>query len=165
MTFRNRCIISGANGLINLTVPIEGGRNQHTPMRDLKISNKENWQANHWKSIMSAYNKSPWFDHYRDDLEQLYKNRYELLWDWNMECFRWICDRMAIKLEVELADRYVAKYDVGEFEDWRNRLRPATINKEFPNPPKYHQVFSDRFGFIPNLSILDYLFCAGPRLR
>lgn len=164
MSFRNRCVIAGANGPVNLTVPLEGGRNQKELMKEIRISNAEKWQLNHWRTITSAYNRSPWFEHFRDDMEQLYTKRYELLWEWNLDCFRWVCDKMAITTELMLTTEYHKHYEAGVYEDWRNKLRPSSINEVFTDYPQYTQVFSGRYPFIPNLSVLDYIFCAGPRV-
>lgn len=163
MSFMNRCTLLGGNGPINLTVPLDGGRNQRSDMKEVKILNRENWQARHWKTITSCYNKSPWFDHYRDELEILYSLNFEFLIDWNLRCFQWICDKLAIKTPFSLSEEFVKDYDKNIYEDLRGRLMPSTINKNFPEVVRYPQVFGDRFGFVPNLSVLDYLFCVGPR--
>lgn len=165
MSFRNRCVIYGANGPINLTVPLSGGRNQRTVMKNVRVLNTTNWQANHWKSITSAYNKSPWFEHFRYELEHLYRKRFEFLVDWNLECFRWASAIVSPHIGYSLTESFIPQYDPHSYDDWRGRLKPATINRIFTSPDVYTQVFQDRSGFIPNLSILDYLFCAGPRLR
>jgi hypothetical protein len=166
MSFRNRCTLAGANGPIHLSVPLVGGRNQKTLMKDVRILERENWQARHWKTITSLFNKSPWFDHYRHDLEALYEKRFEFLIDWNLACFEWVADKMAIETGVSLSEKPFDTRESGgeEIEDWRGRLMPATINKEFPESKRYPQVFEDRLGFLPNLSVLDYLFCAGNKL-
>jgi hypothetical protein len=130
-------------------------------MKDLRILSKEKWQARHWKTITSCYNKSPWFDHYRDDLARLYERNFEFLVDWNLECFRWITDKLAMNITWELSESYRENYKEDEFTDLRNELLPASINQKFPDVKRYPQVFEDRFGFVPNLSILDMLFCVG----
>ena len=163
MSFMNRCTLLGGNGPINLTVPLDGGRNQRSVMKEVKILNRENWQDRHWKTITSCYNKSPWFDHYRDELENLYSLKFEFLIDWNLRCFQWIYDKLAIKTPISLSAKFVKDYDKNIYEDLRGRLMPSTINKNFLDVVRYPQVFGDRFGFVPNLSVLDYLFCVGPR--
>lgn len=165
MSFRNRCTLLGGNGAINLSIPLVGGRSQRTPVKDVKIDNKEDWQDRHWKTITSCYNKSPWFDFYRDELEALYAAKYDSLLEWNLECFKWVCDKMSIKIQWSLTGSYKKNYEDVEVLDWRNHLKPASINKLFPTQKRYPQVFEDRFGFVPNLSILDYLFCAGNKLQ
>ena len=164
MSFRNRCTLLGANGKIDLSIPLIGGRSQKTLVKDVLIDNKENWRARHWKTITSCYNKSPWFDFYRHELEQLYSSKPELLIDWNTACFKWICDKMSITIPWSLTGSYIKNYDPAEVKDWRNHLLPSTINDLYPSPKRYPQVFEDRFGFVPNLSILDYLFCMGNRI-
>lgn len=163
MSFRNRCTLLGGNGPVSLSIPLDGGRNQRGYMKDIRILNKENWQSRHWKTITSCYNKSPWFDHYRDELELLYNRHFDFLIDWNYTCFQWAADKLSIKIESTLSNQYVENYDISNFTDWRGRLLPSTINEEFKVILSYPQVFGDRFGFIPNLSVLDYLFCAGPK--
>lgn len=164
MSFRNRCTLLGGNGPIDLSIPLVGGRGQRTAMKDVRIDYNENWQARHWKTITSCYKKSPWFDFYHDELEALYSERTELLTEWNLRCFKWICDKMSIDTEWSLSNSYKKKYEDEDVLDWRDHLKPSTINKLYPDGKRYPQVFEDRFGFTPNLSILDYLFCAGNKL-
>jgi hypothetical protein len=164
MSFRNRCTLLGGNGPVHLSIPLVGGRSQKTLLKDVRILNTENWQDRHWKTITSCYNKSPWFDHFRHELEELYNRRFDLLIDWNLECFKWAADKLSIKTQVSLSEFYQEKYDKNEFEDWRNGLLPSTINTVNPDVKRYPQVFEDRFGFVPNLSILDYLFCVGNKM-
>ena len=164
MGFRNRCIIAGAGGPLMLTIPLEGGRNQKAMMKDVRIRNAERWQENHWRSITSAYNKSPWFEFYRHELEELYATRFSFLVDWDMRCFEWTCDKLSLKVEAQLTPEFRKNYPEEKYEDLRNGFRPATINQLYPAPPHYPQVFEERNGFLPNLSILDYLFCAGNKL-
>lgn len=162
MSFMNRCVVLGGNGPIILSVPLDGGRNQKTVMKEIRILNRENWQARHWKTITSCYNKSPWFEHYRD-LEKLYTRNFSFLVDWNLNCLDWICDKLSLKIDYSLSDDFIRDYDKSAFEDLRGKLKPASMNRLFPNVKRYSQVFEDRFGFVPHLSVLDYLFCVGPR--
>jgi hypothetical protein len=162
MSFMNRCTLLGGNGPLNLTVPLDGGRNQKAVFRDVKILNSKNWQDRHWKTITSCYNKSPWFDHYRDDLQKLYLRKFDFLVDWNLACFEWISDKLSIGISYSLSRNFQKEYDSIEYIDMRGKLVLATINKRFPDVARYPQVFEDRFGFLPNLSVLDYLFCVGP---
>src|SRR5215216_1327217 len=65
MTFRNRFVVAGSNGLIHLSIPLVNGRSQKIPFKDVRISYREKWQLNHWRTITSCYNKSPYFEYYR----------------------------------------------------------------------------------------------------
>lgn len=162
LSFRNRCILSGPNGLVNLSVPLVGGRNQKLLTKDVLIDCREDWQSRHFKTICSCYNRSPWFDEYRDGLEELYQHKPERLIEWNLECLQWVCDRMAIKMQWNFTDGYSKTFPEQDYLDFRNLLKPANFGQAWTEEIQaYPQVFSDRHGFIPNLSILDYLFCKG----
>jgi hypothetical protein len=188
MSFRNRCQIAGAAGVISLSVPLLKGRDQRALMKDVKIAGFQPWQAQHWKTIVSCYNRSPWFEFYRDQLEELYQRRVDFLLDWNLACFEWTIKVLKMPLKVSLTDRYLETLRPEEGEDWRGKMRPKdqdrTTGPEVTNPEargsargqagptepartghagplRYRQVFEERTGFLPNLSILDLLFCEG----
>ena len=144
-----------------LSIPLEGGRNQKMVMKDVRISQKENWQDRHWKTITSCYNKSPWFSHYSDELHALFTTAHLFLVDWNIACYEWAADKLSIHTPWRLSDSYNKNYG-DSVADWRGKLMPATIDRIFAAGQRYPQVFEDRFGFVPNLSVMDYLFCVGP---
>ncbi len=161
MSFRNRCIISTANGLTSLTVPIEGGREQKALIRDVKINNSETWQRTHLRSLISAYNKAPFFHYYIGDIEILLNSNEKFLFDLNLKILAYIIKVFNIKVSVQFTAEYQSEYlDV---LDMRNKILPKNFQKHRENwKPRYSQVFEDRLGFQPNLSILDLLFCEGP---
>lgn len=160
--FRNRCTLLGANGPIDLSIPLVGGRTQKKLTRDVRIDYSTRWQDRHWKTIVSAYSKSPWFEFYRDGLDAMFRETPAYLFDWNLSCFSWVADKLSIATSVQLSEAYIEEYDREGFVDERSLLKPGTISSIAEEYPAYQQVFSDRFGFVPNLSILDRLFCAGP---
>jgi len=155
--FSNRCIIAGSNGRITLSVPLEKGRDQRTLYRDLKVFNRLPWQLNHWKTIETCYNNSPWFQFYRDSLEQLYRTRFLFLIEWNLACFEWAIDKLGHRADYSLSESYVHKYE--DSIDLRNAILPK--NYETHGTFRYNQVFEDKVGFQNNLSIIDLLFCEG----
>jgi len=180
MSFRNRCQIAGAEGIINLSVPLEKGRDQKTLIKDVKIADAQPWQAQHWKTIVSCYSRSPWFEFYRDELEGLYTTRFDLLVDWNLACFEWSLKVLRLPITVVLTEDYQKVYGPEKGVDWRGKFLPknrATIaglpastagptaasqaTADGEPPLRYRQVFEERTGFIPGLSILDLLFCEG----
>jgi hypothetical protein len=173
MSFRNRCQIAGAGGVVNLSIPLLHGRDQKNLMKDVRISDREPWQAQHWKTIVSCYSRSPWFDFYRDDLELLYKRPFEFLLDWNMACFGWSLRTLGIAIPVTLTDGYEKTIGGREKVDWRGKIvpkyRPGSKGRITADGTphsgethlQYHQVFEERIGFIPDLSVLDLLFCEG----
>ena len=161
MSFRNRCQIAGGEGLINLSVPLEKGRDQKTLMKDVRIAAARPWQAQHWKTLLSCYSRSPWFEFYRDELEGLYKTRFDFLVDWNLACFEWSLKKLRLPVAVSLTDRYQPVYTSREGVDLRGKFVPKNRTAEDTTPLRYRQVFEERIGFIPGLSILDLLFCEG----
>ena len=160
MSFRNRCLIAGAQGIIHLSVPLLDGRNQQLPMNEVLISDTEKWQSRHFKSIRSAYNRSPFFEYYVDDLYEIYKTPYRRLVEWNLLCLNWVKEKLEWPTEFRFTEEAVSYGAVG-VDDRRNNVRPK--NYSHWNPVKYRQVFEERTGFFPNLSILDLLFNTGKR--
>jgi len=164
-SFRNRCIIAGPQGSIILTVPLCKGRNQKSLTRDVLVDNNTSWQGQHWKTLVSCYNRSPWFEFYQEELMELYKMPVEYLVDWNRLCFKWVLKKLNLEVSVMLTEDWRPDYDSEKWVDWRNKLSPHSFPETLPSIVKYRQVFEVRNGFIPNLSILDLLFCEGRNAR
>ena len=158
MSFRNRCLVAGAQGIISLSVPLRDGRNQQMAMKDVLISDTENWQARHFKSIQSAYNRSPFFEYYQDELAALFQKHFTRLTDWNIHCLNWVKEKLEWTAEIRFTETAIP-YQAGSFDDRRNLVLPKNYTQW--NPVKYRQVFEERTGFFPNLSILDLLFNSG----
>lgn len=165
LSFRNRCIIMGANGPVTLSIPLEEGRGQRRPTREVRIANRYPWQSQHWKTIVSCYNRSPWFEFYRDDLEILYQKPVNFLVDWNLACWDWAAKKLGMAISTSLSEVYKPEVDVTKCLDFRSKILPKSIMHDFPEQVIYAQVFEDRTGFVPNCSILDLLFCEGKNAR
>ncbi len=158
MSFRNRCVIAGAQGTISLSVPLQDGRNQNLPMNEVLISEIENWQSRHFKSIQSAYNRSPFFEYYQHELSEIYQKPFKLLVDWNLHCLNWVKEKLDWPAEIRFTEKAIP-FGANGFEDRRNIVLPKNYSRW--NPVKYRQVFEERTGFLPNLSVLDLLFNVG----
>jgi hypothetical protein len=158
MSFRNRCLVAGAGGVISLSIPLRDGRNQMVPMREVMISDTEDWQARHFKSICSAYNRSPFFEHYADELEMIYRQPVRLLAEWNLACLNWLHTKLDWPAEIRFTENPIP-FQAESWEDKRNLVLPKNYGRW--NPVKYRQVFEERTGFFPNLSVLDLLFNTG----
>lgn len=159
MTYRNRYYITGANGMIQLSIPLAHGRNQRTPMGEVVIDNKDNWQKQHWRTIMSVYGRAPYFEHYGIELEQFYTKRYEHLTTFNMDVINWLQKQLGINYIASYAEVYSIYPD--SVNDIRKTFKPGK-EKQPIETEMYYQVFAERNGFYPNLSILDLLLSEGP---
>lgn len=162
MSFRNRCIIAGANGLLNLSIPLEGGRKSNKWIREIKIDNSRGWQMIHWRTLVSAYNRSPWFEFYKDELSIFYQTRYEFLWNWNLDILLWTLKKLGSQAEVGFTKSWQKEYPPDQYLDLRSQILPRNYLSFADDCPHYRQVFEERLGFFPNLSIIDLLFCEGP---
>ena len=162
MSFRNRCVIAGAQGTISLSVPLQKGRNQRVPMLEVLISDEKKWQDQHFKSIQSAYNRSPFFDYYKDELLRIYQRPFRKLADWNLCCLNWVMEKLEWVTEIRFPEA-TFPFQAEGFDDRRNQVVPK--NYDLLNPIKYRQVFEERAGFLKNLSILDLLFNTGKEAR
>lgn len=165
MSFRNRCVVVGSNGIINLSIPVLEGREQKKLLKDVWIDNRKPWQSQHWKTITSCYKRSPWFDFFEPELDKLYRQPVELLRDWNRTCLGWVIGKLGLSISVDDMPVVGSDQPDPEMVDWRNKLTPRSVQTDFPNPVRYHQVFEERIGFIPHLSVLDLLFCEGKNAR
>lgn len=158
-TCRNHCNIYGPNGKQALSIPVNKVHGNHTLVKDIRISYLLPWQKIHWRSIETAYNKSPFFLYYRDYFETFYDNKFDFLLDLNFKLLEVIFLILRIDKEIGITG-YFEKHP-GETGDYRNIL----VSKNYPLPvllPEYIQVFGTRHGFLPNLSIIDLIFNLGP---
>ncbi len=158
-TFRNRCEIYAENGRMPLSIPVSRPKGNHTQINDVTIVNSDKWYLRHWRAIQSAYESSPYFLFYKDDLKGFYEGNYEGLFDFNTRLIRTIAGLLNLQTHIRVTDMY-EKTPIA-VKDYRNLFNPKK-EIQFAVFPEYIQVFSERHGFIPNLSILDLLFNLGP---
>ena len=160
-TYRNRYIIATANGVQALTIPVEKGDTDKCLIRDVRISDHGNWRRLHWNALATAYGDSPFFDYYVDDLRPFYEQRFAFLLDFNMQMTAKLCELLDITPNISLSEEYVKDVESG-VDDFREVIRPKHPMPDADFIPKpYYQVYAQRHGFIPNLSILDLLFNMG----
>lgn len=156
-SYRNRCYILGANGKQLLNIPIS-----HTNKSFGKLKLKEvliedsNWQRQHYKSLTTAYNHSPFFEFYKDDLQYIFKKKYKYLLDINIDSFHFINEALDLSKEYDISKKYNDKVD----DDYRHHADVKNTDKTKCIP--YIQMFQNRNDFLKNLSILDLLFMEGP---
>jgi hypothetical protein len=161
VSYKNRCWVAGANGRVMLSVPLEKGKGQRTLMKDVKLSYKERWNVQHWRTLESNYRRSPYFEYLEADFRQLYERQFVFLMDMNLQFMEVINRILGFEPEMKLTEVYRKEPETGML-DLRAAFRPS--DQEQPSGeglPAYQQVFEDRTGFLPNLSIADLLFCEG----
>lgn len=165
-TFRNRCYIAGSNGVLMLSIPLVGGRHQHqTISKDVRIDYSYNWQRVHWNSIESAYQSSAFFDYYADSLQPSYLVKPAFLFDFNYTLLQVILKLLRTEITSSFTRSYNKHYESDEIIDFRNCIHPKQLKQtgHFYYPfPAYFQIFAHKYGFLPNLSILDLMFAKGP---
>ena len=157
-TYRNRCHIATANGKLALSIPVEKLAGEKTLTRDIRISEHNDWQIHHWRSIESAYNSTPFFEFYKDDLLPFYEKKWDFLWDFNLEIQNKMLELLELQPDILLTKEYNPTLSENII-DLRESIHPKKDNS-IENKP-YYQVFEQRFGFLPNLSIIDLLFNMG----
>ncbi len=162
-TYRNRCHIVGANGILPLSVPIVKPDTPKCLTRDIRISDHGEWRHLHWNAIASAYGSSPFFEYYQDDLAPFFEKRYDFLFDFNEQIRQTICELIGIEPTIEYSKEYASPAP-GEI-DLREAIHPKKRIAEtasFLQTSPYYQIFAPKHGFQPDLSIIDLLMNMGP---
>ena len=186
-TYRNRMLIPTTNGPLSLTIPTN--HNTSLAMKDIRISDHANWRHVHWNALLSAYGESPFFEYYQDDIRPFYEKKYEFLFDFNMEITEKMIELLDIRPKISVTSEYiqseelkvksdefnglanhkvqssnhkVQSKEVQSIVDFREAIRPKKPlpDAEFESK-RYYQVYEQKFGFQPNMSILDLLFNEG----
>ncbi len=157
-TYRNRAYIAHTNGRLLLNVPIKHSKNgDRQKTREVVPEDNFPWQAQHWKSLQTAYRTSPFFEYYEDDLAPLFNDRVDNLLDHNIKIFDLLCELMGVEVAYNYTSEYQMQIESGDLR----HLIVAKNTKEYNLSP-YTQVLEAQHGFLSNLSILDLLFNEGP---
>lgn len=156
MSLRNRYHIGAANGILGLSIPLEKGRDQKERMGAIKISYIEDWQKKHWRSLESAYRRSPFFEFIGYKFQDLYQEKIDHLWEWNKRSIDICTDILQLKLKCTFSEKYIEHE--GEYTDLRQQ--PTSNLTDWKS---YIQPFAHRLPFLSNLSIIDALCCIGPQ--
>ena len=158
-TYRNRCVIATTQGVQALTVPVEK-LSTISYIKDLKISNHGNWRHLHWNALQSAYGESPFFEYYQDDIRPFFEKHWIFLLDFNEEIRMKMCELLDIQPKVSFTKSWK---ESSTMKDYRSAISPKHPQPDPDFQPKpYYQVYQQKHGFLPNLSILDLLFNMGP---
>jgi len=188
--WNNRNKIKTSQNELMLTVPISKKKSKNKKLNEIIIhgyeqkNKKDFWQRVHWESIKLNYKKSPFFDYYAKDLEDMYtKKNWKYLIDicWyqfnlfrkylnleNKEVIRMsefdftgTKDELIIDHCTKLGGTGVVFGKHGRDYVDINKFNEKKILVYYQNyqHPVYNQMFNN---FIPNLCVLDLLLNAGP---
>jgi len=152
-TYRSRCTIFSANGLQNLSIPVVRTSGRDTIMEDVQISYSENWQKDHLKALEAAYNRTPYYEFYVDQLESIYAEKHSKLLDFNLELCRFLIEKTGLECELTVVP-----------EEPEVDMKKIVDPKQAPLFEAYHylQTHSEKYPFEGNLSMVDLLFNEGP---
>ena len=160
-TYRNRCRILSANGIDELSIPVLNASSK-VPIKDIKIDNSQKWVNRHWRAIQSAYGKAPFYEFYSEELRRILYSNHGYIFDLSLDLLTQCLDFLKIKQTLKFTDEYFS-LDNSPQNDFRsiispkkNRLLPITYKQK-----TYQQVFGNKF--VENLSVIDLIFCEGPR--
>lgn len=159
-TYRNRCVIDSEGGALALTVPVERPSDGSRLVRDQRISQHDHWRHRHWQAFVSSYENTPYFEFYQDDFRPFYEREYQFLFDFNLQILSTCLRLLDMDVRILLTDEYQKDAP----QDFRDTISPKCAfsrDAQF-EPADYYQMFADRHGFLPNLSIADLLFNMGP---
>jgi len=157
-TYRNRCYIYGANGKLSLNIPVKHLITENRKKsKDTLVDNEIQWQQQHFKSLQSAYKSSPFFEFFEDDIAKIFHKKYTYLQDVNIDTHLFITDALQITESFTKTEVYEVTPNMPDYRNLAIAKKGVTIEMD-----TYIQMFDDKHGFIPNLSILDLLFMEGP---
>ncbi|WP_027377464.1 WbqC family protein [Kaistella palustris] len=154
-TYRNRTVILGANGRLPLIIPI--CHNGRRPLNELAVSQRENWQEQHWKSIKNAYRRSPYFEFYEDRLQEIFTVETNSLLDFNLKALEVIRKILKSEKTFALTSHYIKNPEQVDYRSKFSTKHDIEVEME-----AYYQTFTDKFGFQKDLSIVDLICNKGP---
>lgn len=156
-SYRNRCNFYAENGVQSLNFPIRHkGNGQGMPIREVEVDYSVPWVQKTKRCIETAYSSTPFFEYYKDELFAILDSRPETLWDLDMRIIRFFMEKIGLNTELRMTEEFCEdKLEI-------HPKRPNSILADYGLERPYYQVFADRHGFIPNLSVMDLLFNEGP---
>lgn len=175
-TWRNRYQIAGPNRVLDLSIPIRKGKNYQKRITEIQIAYDEAWQQKHINALRTAYGKSAFYEEYSIELFDIFSTKFTTLWELNHLLFLFINKCLQWDKTISTIESCTVK--MSDFVDLRNRFTPKSSNNntvrsssavrslQFLTPSlstySYNQVFMEKHGFRPGLSVLDLIFCCGP---
>lgn len=160
-SYRNRCYLPGPNGVQILSIPLEKDKKKIV-IDSCKIVYQEDWMKNHWQTIVSIYNRSAYFEYYKEQFEALYSKTYDTLFEFIEALNSLIFEILEVNPSIKKTTDYKSEY-ASDIKDYRLRINPRSkSHDEAYTPIEYYQTFQEKTGFLSEMSILDLIFCEGP---
>ena len=162
-SYRNRCRFYAADGVQALSFPIvhEGGTHK-LPISEIKVDYSTPWLQQHERAIVSAYRTSAYFEYYQDELFAILESRPERLLDLNMSLLRFFIEKTGLAVDLRLTEEFSKETTCDDLRETIHPKRPNAILADIGLEKPYFQVFSRKYGFKSDLSIMDLLFNEGP---
>ena len=162
-SYRNRCHFYAADGKQSLSFPIAHSEGTHKHLiSEVLIDYSKPWALQHKRAIISAYRTSAYFEYYQDELFAILDSKPERLLDLNTRLLEFFLDKIGIKAEIRMTENYSQNTDCEDLREVIHPKRPDNILEKLELNKPYFQVFAEKHGFIPNLTIMDLLFNEGP---
>jgi len=162
-SYRNRCRILSASGPEALSVPVVKETTLSRPIREMKVDYDEPWLQVHKRALDAAYNSSPFYLYYKDEIMAVLDSRPAFLFDLNTKLLELLLQMAGVKADISFTEDFAKDWGEGDFRELIHpKHKGENLLQTYKKEKTYYQVFSDRLGFVPNLSILDLLFNEGP---
>lgn len=160
-TYRNRTQIRLANKVETLSIPVIGG-NKKVKTKQVKIDHNQKWMNVHLRGIQSAYGKAPFFEFYFPYIEQVFLRNFDLLTDFNKELLTVCLKLLQLDISVQIHDPARIESEIKDLRGIIN-AKSAYSERSIYDAVPYSQLFG--LDFVPNLSVIDLLFCMGPESK
>ncbi|MGB3078172.1 MAG: WbqC family protein [Saprospiraceae bacterium] len=160
-TWRNKTAILGPQDALILSIPLQKGKNHDLPISDVKISYDEPWSRIHMHSIQTTYGKTAFFNEIESDIEGIFKNNHQFLWDLNMQFIELFISFLLGEWNMVLTQFYEVSFPASDI-DLRKGVPAGLSSLSIESLPVYEQVHRFSNSHLPNLSILDALCHLGP---
>jgi hypothetical protein len=181
--WRSRNQIKTRDGLAWLSIPVQT-RGRYTQLIQETMTSDSEWARRHWQTLRANYAKTPHFDRYAARLQALYEHPSARLSEINHAFITAICGTLGITTPITWSSDYHARQTrnerlidlcraIGGTEylsgpSARHYLDDAAfeaagIGVQFADYSGYPEYPQPHGPFEHHVSVLDLLFCTGPR--